>query len=75
MDANEIFKQMIATSKFKQIASQKNIPSEAYEGINSSVERPSDYPFIQALKEIANDYDINNADRTYQLLLKTLLKK
>ncbi len=75
MDANEIFKQMTRTNRFKQIVGQKNIPSEAYEGINSMVDKPSDYPFIQALKDIAKDYDINNADRTYQILLKTLLKK
>lgn len=74
MDSNEIFKQMTMTNKFLQIVSLKNIPVQEYEGENASVEVPSNYPFIQSLKEIARDYEINNADRTYQLLMKNLLK-
>lgn len=73
MDANEIFKQMTSTNRFKQIVGQKNIPPEAYEGTNSLVDIPSDYPFIQSLKDIARDFDISNAERTYQILSKTLL--
>lgn len=73
MDSNEIFRQMTMTNKFRQIVSQKNIPAQEYEGENASVEVPSNYPFIQSLKDIARDYEINNANRTYQVLMQILL--
>jgi len=75
MDANEIFKQMIRTEKFLQIVEQSNIPPEAYEGENASVEIASVYPFIQALKDIARYYDINNSERTEDLIKGSLLKE
>lgn len=75
MDSNEIFKQMTKTNKFLQIVSLKNIPAQEYEGENASVEVPSNYPFIQSLKEIARDYEINNADKAYQVLTQILLNE
>ena len=75
MDSNEIFKQMIRTETFLKIAEQNNIPPEAYEGENASVENASVYPFIQALKDIARHYDINNAERTEMLIKGSLLKE
>ncbi len=74
MDANEIFRQLTRTNTFRRVVGQKNIPAAAYENVNVLENQTSEYPFIQALKQIAIDYDINNAERTYNMLLNTLLK-
>ena len=73
MDANEIFKQLTRTKKFKLVAGQKNIPADAYENVNVLENPTSEYPFIQALKQIAIDYDIGNAEKIYNMLKQTLL--
>ena len=74
MDANEIFKQLTRTETFKRVAGQKNIPASEYEHVNVLENQTSEFPFIQALKRIAIDYDINNAERTYGILVNMLLK-
>lgn len=73
MDANEIFKQLTKTKTFKRVVGQKQIPATAYENVNVLENQTSEYPFIQALKQIAIDYDISNEKRMYDILKNTLL--
>lgn len=75
MNPEEIFKQFVSTAKFKELAAANGIPENEFSGENLDPKRHSDYPLIQALKEIALNCNLLNSSNLETTLKKTLFGK
>ena len=75
MRPEEIFKQFVSTSKFRELAAENGIPEIEFSGVNLNPEVHSDYPLVQALKEIALKCEFLSSNSMETSLQKILFNR